>query len=238
MNRILSIVIMLCTSLSLTATAAKAAAVLGVQAIPSDSATQQAYADIIPPGAGLIITRITPDTPAQQHLRLGDVLLQADGSTLKSPEDLAQVLRLKQAGTTLHLLLLRNGERMNINCPTAERPAHTAPSKQAIRETNKLLILLVPNGNATVNVPAVRRHLLHMAELQLAQKDAYTTCTAYLQSDDTLIRVQSTERALNIRCTPARVPEQTLRADFYHRDLTRLPKELEQLLLKASLYHP
>jgi hypothetical protein len=107
-----------------------------------------------------------------------------------------------------------------------------------MREINRLLILLIPNGNATVNIPAVRRHLLRLAEMNLAEKDAYATCTLYLQSGDTLIRVQSTERVLNIRCTPARVPEQTLRADFYHRDLTRLPKELEQLLLKATLYHP
>ena len=238
MNRILTIIMLLSALPGLTATAAQPTALLGVQAIPADSATQQTYADIIPPGAGLIITRLEPATPAEQHLQPGDVLLQADGVPLRTAEDLAQVLRLKKAGTLLHLQLLRNGELLDIYCPLASRPSHTPPSRQTMREINRLLILLIPNGNATVNIPAVRRHLLRLAEMNLAEKDAYATCTLYLQSGDTLIRVQSTERVLNIRCTPARVPEQTLRADFYHRDLTRLPKELEQLLLKATLYHP
>ena len=229
---------LLCAPLLLPTVGAQSVAILGIRADKVDTATQQAYASHIPPGTGLIITDIAANTPAQQHLRLGDVLLQADGIPLRSAQDLAQLLRLKNEGSTLHLVLLRNGERQELHCPLTAKKTQTPPDKTGRREINKLLILLVPNGNAPVNIPAVRRHLLRLAELQLAEKDSYATCTIYLQSGATLIRIQSSERVLNIRCTPDCVPEQTLRADFYHRDLERLPKELEQLLLKATFYRP
>ncbi len=120
------------------------------------------------------------------------------------------------------------------------QPAETIArlSNEQLSEINRLLLLLVPHNKEVVDVPSVRRHLLRLAEMGLAQKDEYATCVLYLRNGQYLIRVKSTERVLTIRSNHPDVPDTQLWADFYRRDAAHLPEALEELLLNSDYYRP
>ena len=213
-------------------------ALLGVRAEPTRPEVQKVYAEHITDGTGLTVRAITPQTAAAQHLRRGDVLLAADGRPLRSPADLAAVVQNKTAGETLRLELLRNGEKMETAIVLDARNTQPALNKEQTSEINRLLLLLVPHGQETVDVPAVRRHLLKLADAGLAEKDEYATCILHMHHGEYMLSIKSTERVLSIRSNHPDVPDAVLRADFYQRDTTRLPEQLEQLLLNAEYYRP
>lgn len=215
-----------------------APALLGVRASATDKAVQQPFAAHIAPGTGLTVHQLTPGTPAAELLQPGDVLLQADGTPLHSPEQLATLVQQKQAGDTLRLVLLRNGTRMELNLQLAARPEQPVLSREQQLELNRLLLLLVPHHQAVVDTPAARRQLLVLSNCGLARKDEYATCTLYLRHGAHLITITSTERSLSITSNHPEVPDARLRADFYRRDTRRLPEKLEELLLNAEYYRP
>lgn len=229
---------LLLSALLLLLPAAAAPALLGVRATAADNAVQETFAAHIPPGTGLVVHQLTPGTPAAEHLRRGDVLLQADSTPLRSEEDLAALVRRKQAGDTLHVVLLRNGSRMELSLQLTARPAQPELGRGQQMELNRLLLLLVPRGQAVVDVPAVRRQLLRLCDCGVAGKDEYATCTLHLRHDRYLITITSSERSLSITSNHPEVPDANLRADFYRRDTRRLPEQLEQLLLNAEYYRP
>ena len=215
-----------------------APALLGVRAEPTAPAVQQVFARHIPVGTGLTVQRLTPGTPAAEHLRPGDVLLLADGTTLHTPQDLADIVAHKQAGDSLNLRLLRNGAPLELSLTLSARPEQPTLSAEQQISLNRLLLLLVPMGNSVVDVPAVRRQLLELSANGLAQKDEYATCTLYLRHELYLITITSSERSLTISSNHPEVPDARLRADYYKRDTERLPEKLEQLLLNAEYYRP
>lgn len=218
--------------------AGAAPALLGIRTAATDKAVQQRFASQIPAGSGLTVHQLTPGTPAAKQLQCGDVLLQADGAPLRSPEELAAIVQQKQAGDTLHLVLLRNGSRLELTLQLAARPEQPVLSREQQLELNRLLLLLVPHGESVVDTPAVRRQLLVLSNCELARKDEYATCTLYLRHGAYLITISSTERSLSITSNHPEVPDALLRADFYRRDTRRLPEKLEQLLLNAEYYRP
>lgn len=218
--------------------AGAAPALLGLRAETTEQAVQQSFAGQIPPGTGLTVRQLTPGTPAAKQLQRGDVLLQADGAPLHSPEELAAIVQQKQAGDTLHLVLLRHGACLELTLQLAARPEQAVLSREQQLELNRLLLLLVPHGEAVVNTPAVRRQLLMLSSSGIASKDEYATCTLYLRHNRYLITITSTERSLSITSNHPGVPDAFLRADFYQRDTRRLPEKLEQLLLNAEFYRP
>ncbi|MBR1981447.1 MAG: PDZ domain-containing protein [Akkermansia sp.] len=218
--------------------AGAAPALLGLRAETTEQAVQQSFAGQIPAGTGLTVYQLTPGTPAAKQLQRGDVLLQADGSPLRTPEELADIVRRKQAGDSLHLVLLRHGARLELTLQLAARPEQAVLSREQQLELNRLLLLLVPHGEAVVNTPAVRRQLLALSSSGIARKDEYATCTLYLRHNRYLITITSTERSLSITSNHPEVPDAFLRADFYQRDTRRLPEKLEQLLLNAEFYRP
>lgn len=215
-----------------------APALLGVRAEPTAPAVQQVFARHIPAGTGLTVHRLTPGTPAAEQLRPGDVLLLADGTPLRTPQDLADIVAQKQAGDSLHLRLLRNGAPLEQSLTLSARPEQPTLSAEQQISLNRLLLLLVPMGNSVVDVPAVRRQLLELSANGLAQKDEYATCTLYLRHEQYMITITSSERSLTIISTHPEVPDARLRADYYRRDTERLPEKLEQLLLNAEYYRP
>lgn len=213
-------------------------ALLGVRAEPTRPEVQKVYAAHIPAGTGLTVWDITPQTAAAHHLHRGDVLLRADGKPLHSPADLAAIVQNKTAGETLRLELLRHGEKMELGIVLDARNAQPALNKEQTSEINRLLLLLVPHGQGTVDIPAVRRHLLKLADAGLAEKDEYATCVLHMRHGEYMLRIKSTERVLSVLSNHPDVPDAVLRADFYKRDTTRLPEQLEQLLLNAEYYRP
>lgn len=231
-------IILTTTALMLLQAAAAAPALLGLRASATAKEVQQAFADHIANGTGLTVYQLTPGTPAAEHLRRGDILLQADGTPLHSPEQLAELVRQRQAGDSLHLVLLRNGARLELRVQLAARPEQPVLSREQQLELNRLLLLLVPHGKAVVDTPAVRRQLLVLSNSGIARKDEYATCTLHLRHERYLITITSTERSLSITSNHPEVPDALLRADFYQRDTRRLPEKLEQLLLNAEYYRP
>ena len=218
--------------------AAAAPALLGLRAEPTQQAVQQSFAGQIPAGTGLTVHQLTPGTPAAKQLQRGDVMLQADGTPLRRPEELADIVRQKQAGDTLHLVLLRHGARLELTLQLAARPEQPVLSREQQLELNRLILLLVPHGEAVVDTPAVRRQLLALSNSGIARKDEYASCTLHLRHERYLITITSTERSLSITSNHPKVPDVLLRADFYRRDTRRLPEKLEQLLLNAEYYRP
>ena len=218
--------------------AGAAPALLGLRAEPTQQAVQQSFAGQIPAGTGLTVHQLTPGTPAAKQLQLGDVLLQADGTPLRRPEELADIVQQKQAGDTLHLVLLRHGARLELTLQLAARPEQPVLSREQQLELNRLILLLVPHGEAVVDTPAVRRQLLALSNSGIARKDEYASCTLHLRHERYLITITSSERSLSITSNHPEVPDALLRADFYRRDTRRLPEKLEQLLLNAEFYRP
>ncbi len=215
-----------------------APALLGVRATPTAPEVQQHFAEHIPAGTGLTVHRLTPGTPAAEQLSPGDVLLQADGTALRTPQDLADIVALKQAGNLLQLRLLRNGAPLELSLTLSARPEQPTLSVEQQLSLNRLLLLLVPMGDSVIDVPAVRRQLLSLSANGLAQKDDYATCSLYLRHEQYMITITSTERSLTIISTHPEVPDVCLRANDYRRDTERLPEKLEQLLLNAEYYRP
>lgn len=231
-------IILTTTALMLLQAVAAAPALLGLRASATAKEVQQAFADHIANGTGLTVYQLTPGTPAAEHLRRGDILLQADGTPLHSPEQLAELVRQRQAGDSLHLVLLRNGARLELRVQLAARPTQPALSRKQQLELNRLLLLLVPPGESVVDIPAVRRQMLQLSECGLASKDEYSTCTLHLRHEQHLITIVSSERSLSITHNHPKVPDACLRADFYRRDTRRLPEPLEQLLTDSEYYRP
>ncbi len=215
-----------------------APALLGLQAEATADSVRRSFAEHIPAGTGLTIRSLTPGTAAAEHLQAGDVLLAAEGKPLQSPEELAALVQSKQAGDTVRLLLLRHGEKRELTLRLSARPEQPALTREQQVELNRLLLLLVPQSENSVNSPAVRRHMLRLSEQGLAARDTYDTCTLHLRRGQHLITISSTERSLSIRSNAPEIPDALLRADYYKRDTKRLPEKLEQLLLQAEYYRP
>lgn len=69
----------------------------------------------VPQGRGpLTVTEIQPRSPAEQHLRVGDVILAADGRTFEISSELTAYVR-GRAGEEVALTVLRDGERQTVS---------------------------------------------------------------------------------------------------------------------------
>ena len=57
---------------------------------------------------GILITRIDPDGPAAEaNLRVGDLIIEADGKEIGSVKDFEEVVGKKASGKVLRLLIQR-----------------------------------------------------------------------------------------------------------------------------------
>lgn len=66
--------------------------------------------------AGVKINSVNPNSPAEKAgLQKGDVVTAIDGSTVKSIEDIKQVMNNKKEGDEVSLSYLRNGKKYNTN---------------------------------------------------------------------------------------------------------------------------
>jgi S1-C subfamily serine protease len=64
---------------------------------------------------GVMILEIKPDSPAEKaSLRLLDIIIQVDGTPVKSPAELAQVVARHKWGDALNLKFLRDGTRRQV----------------------------------------------------------------------------------------------------------------------------
>jgi serine protease Do len=72
---------------------------------------------------GVVVRQFVPGGPAENSdLELADVITSVDGSRVKSAAELKRELRLKKAGDSVTLGLMRNGEAREIKVETGELP--------------------------------------------------------------------------------------------------------------------
>jgi serine protease Do len=72
---------------------------------------------------GVVVRQFIPGGPAENSdLELADVITSVDGSRVKSAAELKRELRLKKAGDSVTLGLMRNGEAREIKVETGELP--------------------------------------------------------------------------------------------------------------------
>lgn len=212
---------------------------LGLRVAAAPDYLRKHYAAHIPQGTGLIVCGTAANTPAAAVLKEGDIILSINDKLLRQKEELTTLLQNCRPGDELKLRILRLGEVIELNVTLAERPAQPELSPEQTSELNRLILQLCPQEeDATVDVPAVRRQMLRLAELGLAQKDEYSTCTLYMAAGEVLICIKSTERSLTIRNNSLLVPDVHLRANSYARDDARLHDQLTHLLLQAEYYRP
>jgi S1-C subfamily serine protease len=76
------------------------------------------------PTRGAVIRRIlSPDSPAAlAGLQVGDLILALNDEYVKGVEDLIFAIGKQPAGTTIQLLVERNGQRQNVSVQVTERP--------------------------------------------------------------------------------------------------------------------
>jgi Do/DeqQ family serine protease len=86
---------------------------LGVQA--QDLSAELARAFDMEAAQGAVVTQIEVGSPAQKAgLRVGDVILSANGRTVKSSRDMHNLVGLMRVGQTIKLDIMRQGERASI----------------------------------------------------------------------------------------------------------------------------
>jgi len=79
-----------------------------------------------PEGKGLLVTEFTEESPASKAgLKIGDVILKADGRSLDSVVILSELIREKKAGDKIRLDILRDKKPMSVDVPVAEQVNRT-----------------------------------------------------------------------------------------------------------------
>ncbi|MBV9101322.1 MAG: trypsin-like peptidase domain-containing protein [Candidatus Dormibacteraeota bacterium] len=77
-------------------------------------------------GPGVLITTVSPGTPASQAgVQTGDILVAIDGVNIDNGETLGGLIQSKQVGQTLTLSVRRGGSNLTLHATLEERPAGT-----------------------------------------------------------------------------------------------------------------
>ena len=108
---------------------------VAIQEIDSD----RAKALKLPEEAGVEVTRIAPDSPAEKAgIKTGDVLTQYNGQRVEGMDQFSRMVRETPAGREVRIEILRNGSAQTISAKIAARPLiagqlvpPTAPALQA-----------------------------------------------------------------------------------------------------------
>jgi 2-alkenal reductase len=103
---------------------------IGTSGFPIDLDRQEALD--LPQASGVYVTRVTPDSPAEEAGIIaapsaqapgGDLIVAVDGNEVKEFEDLISYLVFEtEVGQTIELTVIRDGEEMTIPLTLAERP--------------------------------------------------------------------------------------------------------------------
>ena len=73
--------------------------------------------------AGAVITDVTRDSAAEEAgLEVGDLVVEIDGTLVQSPFDLVAQVQTHQPGSTVDLVVVRDGDEMTLTVTLGERP--------------------------------------------------------------------------------------------------------------------
>lgn len=99
---------------------------LGIEATPISQALAKRYK--IPSGQGILITTVTPHSPAAlAGFKQGDLLLMINDNPLRNPGQALTLIASSQPGTLLTLSGLRNGTPIKATAEVSLRPIKPAP---------------------------------------------------------------------------------------------------------------
>jgi membrane-associated protease RseP (regulator of RpoE activity) len=77
-----------------------------------------------PEDHGLLVARVEPDRPAARAgLRVGDVILSADGEPLRKPFDLIRKVAAAPAGEVIEFVILRNAKERTLRIEPEGEPS-------------------------------------------------------------------------------------------------------------------
>lgn len=135
---------------------------LGIEAAPVSPAL--AHQLRLPPGVGLVVDAVTPDSPAAKAgLKEYDVLHKLDGRLVASPGQLVRQLRLHKPGDQVTLEVFREGQPTGVNvmleaggpapavrpedapAPPLPAPRDAAPAPRRPRPADPFRKLRIPN---------------------------------------------------------------------------------------------
>jgi serine protease Do len=92
---------------------------VGIQEIDGD----RAKALKLPEEAGVEVTRIAPDSPAEKAgIRIGDVITQYGGERVEGMDQFSRMVRETPAGRDVKIGIIRNGAPQNITARIVSRP--------------------------------------------------------------------------------------------------------------------
>ena len=98
---------------------------LGVEVLPLTSELRAHFG--LDPAAGVLVSKVRADSPAAEvGIKVGDVIVAADGEAIRTPGELARVVGRVQEGETLSLALSRAGELEELEVTPGGRPFMTA----------------------------------------------------------------------------------------------------------------
>ena len=97
-------------------------AYIGINYTAVDPSVQQQYG--LSRADGVIITQVGSGTPAEKaQLQQGDIIIKIDGQPVTQEGDVVAVLRSKNVGDTITIVVDRNGKEVTAKVVLAERPA-------------------------------------------------------------------------------------------------------------------
>ena len=93
---------------------------VAIQEIDSDRARELK----LPDGAGVEVTRIAPESPAEKAgIRTGDVVTQYNGQRVEGIEQFSRMVRETPAGRDVKIEIVRNGAPQSLTAKITGRPA-------------------------------------------------------------------------------------------------------------------
>ena len=78
---------------------------------------------------GAEVIQVDPDYPADGELEVGDVIVEARGLEVKSPEDLQRAMEDVKPGQKVDIVVERKGKRVPLTVGTAKSPNPKTPDK-------------------------------------------------------------------------------------------------------------